>query len=90
MSASFGSPGSRETVTVAGIVAGMPSERKITVHVPDDLLDRAQKATGAGITETIRQGLRLVAAGETFRRVAQLRGSVRFSVDLDRLRKDRG
>ena len=56
----------------------------------DDLLDRAQKATGQGITETIRQGLRLVAAGETFRRVSQLRGSVRFSLDLDRLREDRG
>ena len=77
-------------ITNAGIVAGMPHERKITVHVPDDLLDRAQKATGEGITETIRQGLRLVAAGETFRRVSQLRGSVRFSLDLDRLREDRG
>jgi hypothetical protein len=64
-------------------------ERKITVHVPEDLLDRAQKASGQGITETVRQGLRLVAAGETFRRVAQLRGSVKFSVDLKRLREDR-
>jgi Arc/MetJ-type ribon-helix-helix transcriptional regulator len=67
----------------------MARERKITVHVPDELLDRAQKATGQGITETIRQGLRLVAAGETSRRVSQLRGSVRFSIDLDRLREDR-
>jgi hypothetical protein len=77
-------------ITNAGNVAGMPRERKITVHVPDDLLDRAQKATGEGITETIRQGLRLGAAGETFRRVSQLRGSVSFSLDLDRLREDRG
>jgi hypothetical protein len=67
----------------------MARERKITVHVPDELLDRAQKATGQGITETIRQGLRLVAAGGTSRRVSQLRGSVRFSIDLDRLREDR-
>jgi len=65
------------------------AERKITVHVPDDLLERAQKSSGQGITETVRQGLRLVAAGETFRRVAELRGSVRFSVDLKRLREDR-
>ena len=65
-------------------------ERKVTVHLPEDLLDRAQKATGQGITETVRQGLRLVAAGETFRRVAQLRGTVKFSVDLARLREDRG
>jgi hypothetical protein len=64
-------------------------ERKITVHVPKDLLDRAQKSSGQGITETVRQGLRLVAAGETFRRVAQLRGTVKFSVDMARLREDR-
>ncbi len=63
--------------------------RKVTVHLPDDLLERAQKATGQGITETVRQGLRLVAAGETFRRVAKLRGAVKFSVDLARLRDDR-
>jgi len=65
-------------------------ERKITVHVPEDLLLRAQKSSGQGITETVRQGLRLVAAGETFRRVAALRGSVKFSLDLRRLREDRG
>ncbi len=63
--------------------------RKVTVHLPDDLLERAQQATGQGITETVRQGLRLVAAGETFRRVAKLRGAVRFSVDLAALRDDR-
>ena len=68
----------------------MNPERKVTVHVPGDLLDLAQKATGEGITETIRQGLRLVAAGETFRRVSRMRGSVKFSLDLDRLREDRG
>ena len=66
------------------------AERKITVHVPVELLDRAQKSTGQGITETIRQGLRLVAAGDAFRRVAKLRGAVKFSVDLARLREDRG
>ena len=65
-------------------------ERKITVLVPDDLLERAQKSTGQGITGTVRQGLRLVAAGETFRRVAKLRGTVKFSVDMARLREDRG
>ena len=63
--------------------------RKVTVHLPDDLLERAQRATGQGITETVRQGLRLVAAGETFRRVAKLRGTVRFSVELQRSRDDR-
>ncbi|HET7616875.1 MAG TPA: hypothetical protein VFK20_00090 [Vicinamibacterales bacterium] len=65
-------------------------ERKITVHVPEDLLDRAQAASGQGVTETVRQGLRLVAARDTIRGVAKLRGRVKFSVDLARLRDDRG
>jgi hypothetical protein len=65
------------------------AERKITLHVPEELLDRAQRSSGQGITETVRQGLRLVAAGETFRRVAKLRGTVKFSIDRARLRDDR-
>jgi hypothetical protein len=63
--------------------------RKITVHVPEDLLERAQKATGEGPTETVRQGLRLVAAGDVYRRMAKLRGTVKFSIDLAQLREDR-
>lgn len=73
----------------AGIL-GVMAERKITVHIPEELLDRAQKSSGQGVTETVRQGLRLVAAGDTFRRVAKLRGRVKFSLDLARLREDRG
>ena len=65
------------------------AERKITVHIPEELLERAQQASGAGLTETVRQGLRLVAAGDTFRRVAKLRGTVKFSLDVARLREDR-
>jgi hypothetical protein len=67
----------------------MYPERKITVQVPAALLNRAQKASGQGVTETVRQGLRLVAAGDSFRRVAALRGKTRFSIDYARLRDDR-
>ena len=63
---------------------------KITLNVPEELLEAAQRTTGQGVTETVRQGLRLVAAGETFRRLSKLRGSVKFTVDLARLRDDRG
>ncbi len=72
----------------AGIMIVM-AERKITLNVPEELLEAAQRTTGQGVTETIRQGLRLVAAGETFRRVAKLRGAVKFTVDTKRLRDDR-
>ncbi len=64
-------------------------ERKITVHIPEDLLEAAQKTSGQGITETVRQGLRLLAAGETFRKLSKYRGTVRFSLNLQRLRQDR-
>jgi len=65
------------------------AERKITLYVPEELLDRAQRSSGQGITATVRQGLRLVAAGDTFRRVSKLRGTVKFSIDPARLRADR-
>lgn len=63
--------------------------KKITIHVPDDLLERAQKSTGLGVTETVRQGLRLVAVREVYDRVRDLRGKARFTVSARRLRGDR-
>ena len=73
----------------AGIHASMAAVKKITVHVPSDLLARAQKRTRAGVTETIRRGLRLVAAEDAFEGLRQLRGKVKLSIDLDELRADR-
>ncbi|MHB8420479.1 MAG: hypothetical protein ACYDCL_20590 [Myxococcales bacterium] len=67
----------------------MKSRKKVTVVLSDDLLERAQKATGQGITPTIRRGLELVAAGNAFARLRRLRGKVHFSLDLDALREDR-
>ena len=67
----------------------MPAIRKITVHVPAELLKKAQKETGEGLTETVRQGLQLVAASRAFDRLRRLRGTVRLDVDLKDLRADR-
>ena len=67
----------------------MKAEKKITVHVPEELLERAKKQTGRGITETVRQGLRLVAAGETYGKLRSLRGKVSIEIDLPALREDR-
>ena len=68
----------------------MGNTKKITVHVQEDLLKKAQKSTGQGITETIRRGLQLVAASESYEALRRLRGKVRFSIDVERLREDRG
>jgi hypothetical protein len=62
--------------------------QKITAHLPKDLLRRAQRATGKGITETLREGLELLSAREAGRRLRALRGKVKFSVDFGALRHD--
>ncbi len=62
--------------------------QKITVHVPNVLLTRAREASGSGITETVRQGLHLVAARDAYGKLRALRGKVRFDLDLKRLRED--
>lgn len=68
----------------------MEARQKITVQVPADLLAKAQAATGQGVTATVREGLRMVATRTAYRRLRELRGKVEFSIDLDRLRNDRG
>ncbi len=73
-----------------GAKAAMEARQKITVHVPSDLLERAQDATGQGVTATVREGLRMVATRTAYQRLRDLRGKIVFSVDLDRLREDRG
>jgi hypothetical protein len=67
----------------------MSSDRKITVHVPQELLDRARQSTGKGITETVRRGLQLLAAGDAYVRLRELRGKVDIQIDLEALREDR-
>lgn len=67
----------------------METARKITVEVPSDLLQEAQRASGTGITQTVRTGLRLVAASGTYARLRQLRGKVRFTRTLAELKTDR-
>jgi hypothetical protein len=67
----------------------MKTARKITIEVPEELLQRAQKASGEGITQTVRTGLRLVAASHTYDRLRKLRGKVQFSLTLEELKSDR-
>jgi hypothetical protein len=68
----------------------MGSARKITVEVPADLLRRAQRSTGEGVTATIRRGLELVAASRTYDELRGLSGKVKLSIHWSQLREDRG
>lgn len=67
----------------------MQTARKITIQISEELLEQALKSTGEGITSTIRQGLELVAAGRAFEKLRRLKGKVKFSINLKRLREDR-
>jgi hypothetical protein len=67
----------------------MEASRKITVEIPADLLEKAQRASGAGITQTVRTGLQFVAASRAYARLRQLRGKVHFTRSLAELKADR-
>jgi hypothetical protein len=67
----------------------METVRKITVEIPEELLDKARRASGAGITQTVRTGLQLVAASHAYARLRQLRGKVRFAHTATELKTDR-
>ena len=67
----------------------MGPARKITIEIPEELLEKAQRATGSGITQTVRAGLQLVAASETYDRLLELRGKVKFSLTWEELKADR-
>jgi hypothetical protein len=69
--------------------SAMANSRKVTVEVPAELLEKAQQASGSGITQTIRTGLQLVAASRAYARLRQLRGKVRFGKSLAELKSDR-
>lgn len=67
----------------------MAKARKITVEVPAELLERAQRASGAGVTQTVRAGLQLMAASEAYAQLLRFRGKVRFSRSVKELKDDR-
>jgi hypothetical protein len=67
----------------------MEAARKITVEIPEELLERAQRASGAGVTQTVRAGLQLLAASQAYSHLRRLRGKVKFSRALAELRADR-
>ena len=71
--------GRRTPILLAGIDPGivrvMRAARKVTVELPSDLLRKAQKSTGQGVTATIRKGLELVAASRAAEELRRLRGA---------------
>ncbi|HEV3277618.1 MAG TPA: hypothetical protein VG860_12445 [Terriglobia bacterium] len=60
--------------------------RKLTVIVPDELLQKATRATKSGVTPTVRMGLRLLAARDAYARLRRLRGKVKLGMTWQEIR----
>ena len=63
--------------------------RKVTLVLPDDLLNEAQRQTGQGITPTVREGLRLLTRKRAYESVRGYRGKVRIDWNKEVMREDR-
>ncbi len=55
--------------------------RRVTVNLPADLLERAQRLTGKGITETLIDGLREIERGHKISALRKLKGKISFDLD---------
>jgi hypothetical protein len=61
--------------------------KKVTVNLPEDLLSNAQRVTGKGITSTLCEGLLALERRSLRTALRQLRGEVRFNLDLEKTRR---
>lgn len=55
--------------------------KRITANLPSELLEKAQKITGEGITETLVKGLELVARSEAIEMARKLKGKIKLEMD---------
>lgn len=63
--------------------------RKITVQVPEAILEKAQAYTGEGVTQTVTAALKRLASIQAQQKALGLRGKVKFSVGYDELKRER-
>ena len=64
--------------------------KRVTVNLPRDLLKDATEVTGSGTTDTIIQGLRILAQRRAYSRALELKGKLDLRIDLDVARERAG
>ena len=57
--------------------------------LPEELIEKATKASGEGLTPTIRMGLELIAAKSVYKDLLKLKGKVDLKLNLTQSRRDR-
>jgi hypothetical protein len=63
--------------------------KKITVEISEDLLEKAMNQTQTGLTDTIRQGLTLLAESSTYKKLKNFKGKGEFEFQWQDLKEDR-
>lgn len=66
----------------------MLETKKITVNLPQALLESAMQETGKGVTETIREGLTRLTRERAYKGLLALEGKVKFKYSAAELRGD--
>lgn len=61
--------------------------RRVTANLPTHLLEEACDASGSGITDTLIQGLALVARSKAAVKAARLKGKLNLAIDLEASRE---
>ena len=61
----------------------MAPTRRVTANLPKDLLKEACAVSGSGITDTLIQGLAMVARSKAAAKAARLKGKLKMEVDLE-------
>jgi hypothetical protein len=64
--------------------------KRVTVNLPRYLLKDAVEVTGAGTTETIVQGLQLLARRRAYTKAMALKGKLDLQIDLEASRERAG
>jgi hypothetical protein len=59
-----------------------PAIKRVTVNLPAQLLQDAEAVTGRGITETLVEGLRLIARRRAHAKALALRGRLDLDIDV--------
>lgn len=68
----------------------MGEMRKITVQVPEEMLEKAQAYTGEGVTQTVTAGLQRLASIRAQQELLKLRGKIKPSVPYTEIKRERG
>ena len=67
----------------------MKTNKKYTLELDESLVKSAIHSTQKNFTETVRQGLKILAAAKAYRELSTMKGTVNLELDISKLRGKR-